>query len=631
MINEKNEVIESEEVEITKEDFEFDNEEFVEEEFTTKPIGYLKDAFIRFRKSKINIVASSILLLIILLAIFVPLLSSKNVSKIESEFANLPPRIPLLSKLGIFDGTTTKEGAIVDLNNFDEETQLYLPNGIDKTVIDMKSLTNYEKTCNNKSETCIGGKVLFKIDNKANSVAYASNEAIVFDQSKTPIILINISEFRTSSENAKLEVYVKNDIGDYILIDTMNESGIYEINVFDIITDQSIVNSEIKLKFIAAGNDTIVFNSVEVKESDNSIYLAEGYTLSEYTFVEGEGIGNIIRESGTITLANYKFKNYEAALGNRDITIGEAEYNELIAKDPSACATTPDPDNSKGLLVADPEKCAIVKVNEISEDGVVVDGNAHVTYKVTINYARYKGYDGMPYFLFGTTQSGHDLFKLVWIGIRTSLIIGTIVTVINILIGIVYGAISGYYGGRVDLIMQRISEVVARVPFLVILSIVFAYLGPQPLTLILVLVFSGWIGVASVTRTQFYRYKGREYVLASRTLGARDRRLIFRHILPNGIGTIITASILMIPSVIFIEATISFLGFGIGHGTEFNLFGIKLSGLSVGVLISDGQRVLEQYPHLTFGPALIISILMITFNMFGNALRDAFNPALRGS
>jgi ABC-type dipeptide/oligopeptide/nickel transport system permease subunit len=119
--------------------------------------------------------------------------------------------------------------------------------------------------------------------------------------------------------------------------------------------------------------------------------------------------------------------------------------------------------------------------------------------------------------------------------------------------------------------------------------------------------------------------------LASRTLGAKDGRLIFRHILPNAIGTIITASILMIPYVIFSEATISYLGFGIGHGTTFNFFGVTLSGVSLGVLLSDGRDKLISSPYLTLFPAIVISILMITFNMFGNALRDAFNPALRGA
>ncbi len=223
------------------------------------------------------------------------------------------------------------------------------------------------------------------------------------------------------------------------------------------------------------------------------------------------------------------------------------------------------------------------------------------------------------------------MFTLMWVATRTPLLIGVIVATINITVGIIFGAISGYYGGTVDIIMQRFSEVIGRVPWLVTLSIFISLFGPGLRTLIFILIFSGWIGVAYVTRTQFYRYKGREYVLASRTLGAKDSRLIFRHILPNGIGTIITSSVLTVPYVIFAESTISYLGFGIGHGQSFNVFGLTFSGVSIGVLLADGRTELLGKPYLTLWPALLISILMITFNMFGNALRDAFNPALRGS
>ena len=253
------------------------------------------------------------------------------------------------------------------------------------------------------------------------------------------------------------------------------------------------------------------------------------------------------------------------------------------------------------------------------------------SYNVDVDYAILTGYDDIPYFLFGTTAAGRDLFTLIWVATRTSLLIGVIVASINITVGIIYGSISGYYGGLVDLIMQRFSEVVGRVPWIVTLSIFVSIFGPGIMTLIYILIFAGWIGVAAITRTQFYRYKGREYVLASRTLGARDARLIFRHILPNGIGTIITSSILSIPGVIFAESTISYLGFGIGHGQEFKLFGITFSGVSIGVLLAEARTYLLTKPYLTLFPAIVISILMITFNMFGNALRDAFNPSLRGS
>ena len=122
-----------------------------------------------------------------------------------------------------------------------------------------------------------------------------------------------------------------------------------------------------------------------------------------------------------------------------------------------------------------------------------------------------------------------------------------------------------------------------------------------------------------MTRSQFYRYRDREYVLASRTLGAKTPRLIFRHILPNAIGPIITSSVLMVPSTIFSEATISYLGLGL-QAVD-----------SLGVILSETQKTLSVYPYQLLIPAIIISLLMICFNLFGNGLRDAFNPSLKGA
>jgi len=131
---------------------------------------------------------------------------------------------------------------------------------------------------------------------------------------------------------------------------------------------------------------------------------------------------------------------------------------------------------------------------------------------------------------------------------------------------------------------------------------------------------------------QFYRYKGREYVLAARTLGASDARIIFKHILPNALGTIVTRVVLSIPAVIFLEVNLSYLGFGIGNGQTLKIGPIELTGTSIGVILNDGQtQILAGNLWLIIYPTIIVSILMITFNMFGNALRDALNPQLRGN
>ena len=145
-------------------------------------------------------------------------------------------------------------------------------------------------------------------------------------------------------------------------------------------------------------------------------------------------------------------------------------------------------------------------------------------------------------------------------------------------------------------------------------------IGPIP-SLLFAFVLTGWIGTSDRVRTQFYRFKNQEYVMAARTLGARDRRLIWKHIFPNSLGTIITSSALVIPSVIFQESMLSYLGI------------VKLGSAgstSLGTLLSDASSIWTNYPHLMICPAVVISLLMISFNLFGNGLRDAFNPSLRG-
>ena len=143
-----------------------------------------------------------------------------------------------------------------------------------------------------------------------------------------------------------------------------------------------------------------------------------------------------------------------------------------------------------------------------------------------------------------------------------------------------------------------------------------------PVWLLFAFISTGWVNEAASVRMQFYRFKGQEYVLAARPLGAKDRRLIFKHIFPNALGTIITGSVLSIPGVIFTESMLSYL----------HIINLETSALtSIGTMLSNGQGYLSTFPHIILFPALFISILEISFNLFGNGLRDAFNPSLRGA
>lgn len=261
------------------------------------------------------------------------------------------------------------------------------------------------------------------------------------------------------------------------------------------------------------------------------------------------------------------------------------------------------------------------------------DGYAHYIkqnegkYKIRVLYKEYYKYKNGHYasFVFGSDTKGFDILSRLAGGARFSFLLGISVSIINIFIGIIYGAIEGYYGGWIDLVLERISEILSRLPFIVVASLFTMHfakiVGPLG-SIFFAFILTGWIGPAYRTRTQFYRFKGSEHVLASRTLGAKDSRLIFKHILPNAIGTMITSFALIIPGVIFSESSLSYLGI-------IDLDSKTLT--SIGTMLSAGHGVMVEYPHVLFFPALFIALLMLSFNIFSNGLRDAFNPSLRGA
>ena len=254
-------------------------------------------------------------------------------------------------------------------------------------------------------------------------------------------------------------------------------------------------------------------------------------------------------------------------------------------------------------------------------------------YEIRVNYYEYYIYMhkivmgdriSKPSFIFGTTSSGQDIFSCLASGARFSFILAIVVATVNLVVGAIYGAIEGYYGGKVDLIMERIVEILSAVPFMIVITLLKYHMMGQSQVLILFISFflTGWIGMAGRTRMQFYRFKNQEYVLAARTLGARDWRIMFKHIFPNSLGTLVTSCVLVIPGMIFSETSLSYLGI-------INLNSGNMT--SVGTLLANGQPFLVTYPHNILFPSLFISLLMLSFNLFGNGLRDAFNPSLRGT
>lgn len=251
--------------------------------------------------------------------------------------------------------------------------------------------------------------------------------------------------------------------------------------------------------------------------------------------------------------------------------------------------------------------------------------NVRVDYREYYTYVHHMANDGItePSFLFGTNNFGKDIYTCLSTGARFSFILAVIVSAVNLFVGAIYGAIEGYYGGKIDILMERFVEILGSVPFMIVITLLKYHFNVSHVIILFISFFlTGWTGMAGRTRMQFYRFKNQEYVLVARTLGASDKRIMFKHIFPNAIGTLITGSVLVIPGVIFSETSLSYLG--IINLTSGNL-------TSVGTLLATGQTYLFTYPHMILFPAVFISLLMLSFNLFGNGLRDAFNPSLRGT
>jgi len=271
-------------------------------------------------------------------------------------------------------------------------------------------------------------------------------------------------------------------------------------------------------------------------------------------------------------------------------------------------------------------------------DNYLRDGDGNIAYHrimdldmISIRVLYYNYYQFLngrePRFVLGADAMGYDIMVRLANGILLSLALAFSVSFINLTIGAYLGALQGYFGGLLDLFLQRLTEIISNFPFLILYSLIAVHLVNTGRLnafwgLILAFVVAGWIGTSFVVRMQFYRFKNEEYILAARTLGAKDNRLMFKHIFPNAIGTIITSSVLVIPFVIFTESTLSFLGI-----VNFD----SATTSSLGSMLANGRGVLASDPHILLFPSIIVSLLMISFNLFGNGLRDAFNPSLRGT
>lgn len=321
----------------------------------------------------------------------------------------------------------------------------------------------------------------------------------------------------------------------------------------------------------------------------------------------------------TDTAANYYYKfntsTMQAQLDSKGNVIPDYKTHSV---------GQPSNDNYDSLRIAgDGENGIEYEYARPNDSGYEVRVNYYEYYVFYHSYVLKDGVD-KPSFIFGANEEGQDIFTCLAAGALFSFAFAISVAAVNLIVGAIYGAIEGYYGGKIDLVMERFSDILSAVPTMIIVTLLKLHMGTSGAVLILFLSFflTGWIGMASTTRMQFYRYKNQEYVLAARTLGAKDARIIVKHIFPNALGTLVTSCALVIPSMIYSEVNLSYLG--IISLTSGNL-------TSVGTLLASGQSALMTAPHVALMPSLFLALLLLSFNLFGNGLRDAFNPSLRGS
>jgi len=618
-----------------------ENDRLKDKPLQTKQLTYFQDAMLRFTKNKYNVIASIILLIMILMSIFVPILTpSRFYETTNSELSTLPPRVPLLENLGILDGSKLYENQPVDPTTIDPETGLGYPTlGFEEQYIDFSTLENQIVVGTDKSPLFVGGTVELYVNTSRTSAAVISSEIVsLFAGDYVKINLesmpaVGVLEVYLSPVNLTSSLAGWDD-EKLLLLGTVNQSGETSLPQVD-----GLENGFLVLRYVldapsSSGRDKIVFDEVTLVSGNTgeSTKVFTGYNLSIFTFFILDTVnenGRYLRNGAEMVIASFRYDEYEALFSDKPRTIGTSEYNQILADNPGMAETiTVDPNNPDAWTFD--EGYPISAVTDV--DRIIIAGREYVNYKVALNGRYSLGFEETPYFIFGTDVFGKDLFVLIWLGLRTSLLLGFLATLFNIIIGIIWGATSAYYGGQVDMLMERFTDIWGSFPSITMIGIITVLIGPGFLALFIFVVYDGWIGAAKVTRFQFYRYKGSEYVLAARTLGSSDGRIIFKHILPNALGTIVTRVVLAIPSVIFLEVNLSFLGFGIGNGQTLTLGPIELTGTSIGVILNDGQQqIFAGNLWLVIFPALIVAILMITFNMFGNALRDALNPQLRGS
>ena len=632
---------------LTQADFEFvqrDNK-IHDKAFETKPTTFFKDAIKRFCKNKSSIVAFGIIGLLVLLAIFLPMFSNKNISYVSNEEIFLAPKL-FKAGTGFWDGTRDIENVV-----YDEDNQVpagyYAPGVMNLVILG-------EEYIDNTNDFGKGGYAAFINETQFNAYAYSHPTKMTSTGNYQATVNMYEKEGFAEGELAEYAVYLRvvikpatsteEGVYDYILLQDYSKdytSKTFDLSAalaskgyteqdaslyFDIKPAKEVKKSYILVETVkfTANQDVENYDDLVNKVSMNDANESLSYIIENKVTPVGYWNSNAIKNAHHVKVIKCSFTYDTYREPYDDFIISNYAPSNLATLRSKGYCDYEDDDIKGTFKVLDEKHCPVIEIIDVQYKTTKPIKANSIECKVR-GYLLYthggddNTYTRQPIFLFGTDQQGHDVLKKSFAGLRTSLILGICTAAICFCFGLVWGSISGYFGGTVDLLMERFIEILGGIPSTIMLTMMILTFGNTFGVFVFALCLTGWMGVAGRTRTQFYRYKGREYVLASRTLGSSDFRLIFKHILPNSMGTIITGSVLMITSVIYSEATLAYLNLGL-QGTN-----------SFGVMMSDNQSYLQSYPYLVLEPAVIISLLMISFNLFGNGLRDAFNPSLKGS
>ena len=647
-----------------------------DEALKTKPTTFAKDAFKRFCKNKSSVVGAIIIGILLFGSFVVPLVSPHNIKKVNPAVALLDSKL-FDAGTGFWDGTVEYKNQLWD-GTFenpegsypDEEHAIGKPAGdfVSRAVVWKTVKVTDVQYSNIVTKYATGGYAFLVHDNKSGTAGkngfYQNYNPFEFKSDYNYTLKLSFKDFDGSGatdlpyenlETTETQIRLiygssksEVDSGSHsiVLSDWEKRDGEFEFNLSESLLAEGISEAKCRIRiegkpanernytYFALQHAIISAESkVEGEEVPEEIaseledisILNANFTLCN-DYADGQGLNpaksihywqsNCTRTiyHAEIQKVNFRYDPYEAVLGVRENFIVGGSLFETYKKK-GWCTFDKFENLQDTFEILDPKRCPVEKVNGAGSYNEQYDAwqfECHVT------YYKYIGYTSMPKYLFGTDSNGFDIFTKALNCLKTSLLVAIISSAVCLFIGLIWGSISGYFGGTVDIVMERITDIISGIPWIVMMTLIILLLGNNVVTFAIALIMTGWIGTASRTRTQFYRFKGREYVLASRTLGASDGRLIFRHILPNGLGTIVTGSVLMIPGCIFSESSIAYLGLGL-KGVD-----------SFGVLLANNQQYLNSHPALIIFPTIIISLLMISFNLFGNGLRDALNPALKG-